>query len=509
MSTDEKIMYEPMLQGIPLSSIRAECRVDGDSTWHPLPVYRANSHCEHPHRNGGEEGWVSLATERGLSLRFRLPHTLGIRTACYRPSMRHPVETSIQDNVVSLHLPAPRYGVLEINDLDKAHGIPVFTIYILIDSPCDGPNPEDTDAVHCLAPGTHEPAELDWGAAKTLYFQPGLHVVKDNVIRLQSDHDLYLARGAVVRSRIEGENVENVKIYGQGILDGTHIERMPPSHGDEVSGMGQQGFVWISRSRNVILDGPTIYNPPFWNIVLNGTEQVRIRNHKAIAWLVNNDGVQPRSVRDLRVEHCFLKCNDDCIAIKSRRAVALESRDIVCSDLVLWNDTGGNPLEIGHTSQADVLENIVFRDIDIVHGCKGHSLDICIVDHSLVRNVLYENIYIEGYKCPFDVGIHVGKSMYSTDKVPGRVKNVRIHNLCSDGEPQGSTINGTGSELRYVDTGCLPVDPTVIQADGPLVENVVFSSLVWNYGQEGKEKKACCPDDMKLNIYNARDIVFE
>ncbi|NQW99254.1 hypothetical protein HQ447_01255, partial [bacterium] len=163
-------------------------------------------------------------------------------------------------------------------------------------------------------------------------------------------------------------------------------------------------------------------------------------------WKLNNDGVQPRSCTDLLVEKSFFKCADDCIAVKTRRAAAMESRRLMFRDLVLWNDLPGNAMEIGHTSQADLLEDVTFRDIEVVHGEGGnHTISMCIIDHSTVRNVLFDNIHVEGTKDK-DIGLRVTTSRYTTDEQRGRIDGVTIRNYFSDAGPQGSEISGYNDE---------------------------------------------------------------
>ena len=62
-------------------------------------------------------------------------------------------------------------------------------------------------------------------------------------------------------------------------------------------------------------------------------------------------------------------------------------------NVVIWNDAG-SALEIGHTSQGDLLENVRFENIEIARVASG-PCHICLIDHSTVQNVTYENIYAE------------------------------------------------------------------------------------------------------------------
>jgi len=68
------------------------------------------------------------------------------------------------------------------------------------------------------------------------------------------------------------------------------------------------------------------------------------------------------------------------------------SNNLAFRNLVLWNDRPGNAVEIGHTSQADILENVLFENIHVVHASvTGRKtkfvISISLIDHSLVRYI--------------------------------------------------------------------------------------------------------------------------
>jgi len=167
-----------------------------------------------------------------------------------------------------------------------------------------------------------------------------------------------------------------------------------------------------------------------------------ILNFKVLAWIVNDDGLQPRSVNDFTVEHCFIKSMDDCVAIKTRRAIGMVSRRLCFRDLVLWQDCA-HGLEIGHTSQADLLEDINFEDIEFVRG-GNNALSIHVMDHETVRNVTYNRIYLEGKPFYRFVGFEImgDPASYKTDADCGQIMNISITNLYFEGKPYPVKIFG-------------------------------------------------------------------
>ena len=437
------LVIDPPTDALPRAAFDVHVRPAGGGEWQPLPAYFATSMSKLTHAAGGAEGFVTFAFE-GAPVDVRLTLPAAVKKAVVRPVLRGAPVAAVDGRTVTFRMNEPRYLVVEVNYLSNADKTtPRFTAYVLADAPDrDAPRPDAAD-VKLIAPGRHTPADLAWGDKRVLCLAPGVHEVEGGKVALASGKTLYLAGGAVLKAGLVGDQVEDAAVRGRGILDGSALPRDP---GDWRSD-GEQGFVFLRRGRRITIDGPVIYNSPYWNIVAFGTANLTIRNHKALTWKVNNDGVQPRSVSDLLVEHCFLKCADDCIAVKTRRAAALESRRLVFRDLVLWNDLPGNPMEIGHTSQADLLSDVLFEKIAVVHGEseKSHTISMAIIDHSTVENVRYHDITVEGIKCA-DFGLRVETSRYTSDPERGRIRGVEIRDYVSDAGPQGGKIKGFNAE---------------------------------------------------------------
>jgi polygalacturonase len=191
-------------------------------------------------------------------------------------------------------------------------------------------------------------------------------------IRLRSRVDLHLAKGAVVRfvtdparylppvlTRWEGMELmgysplvyaldeESIAVTGEGTLDGGASEtawwpwkgRGPESQKpdrDRLFRMAEEGvpvaervfaegnrlrppFVEPYRCRNVLIEGVTITNAPFWVIHPVLSTNVTVRNVKVVSHGPNNDGCDPESSSDVLIEDSLFDTGDDCIALKSGR----------------------------------------------------------------------------------------------------------------------------------------------------------------------------------------------
>jgi polygalacturonase len=115
----------------------------------------------------------------------------------------------------------------------------------------------------------------------------------------------------------------------------------------------------------------------------------------------NDDGIDVVGSRNVLIDNCFIRTKDDCIAIKAgvNYFTDFESggnvKNVTVQNSVFWNGTWGNGLEIGFETRAGTMENIVFRNLDIIHVERGGTFTIHNGDRAVVKNVLYEDIHFE------------------------------------------------------------------------------------------------------------------
>ncbi|MGZ8867236.1 MAG: glycoside hydrolase family 28 protein [Thermoanaerobaculia bacterium] len=106
------------------------------------------------------------------------------------------------------------------------------------------------------------------------------------------------------RDRLLRQGEDNVpveqRVYGPG-----HFPRPP--------------FIETYRCRNVLIEGVTIRNAPFWVTHPTLSTNVTVRGVKVISHGPNNDGCDPESCRDVLIEDCLFDTGDDCIALKAGR----------------------------------------------------------------------------------------------------------------------------------------------------------------------------------------------
>ena len=78
-------------------------------------------------------------------------------------------------------------------------------------------------------------------------------------------------------------------------------------------------FIEPYRCKNVLIEGITIRNAPFWVMHPTLCTNVTVRGVQVISHGPNNDDCDPESSRDVLIENCMFDTGDDCIALKSGR----------------------------------------------------------------------------------------------------------------------------------------------------------------------------------------------
>jgi hypothetical protein len=301
-----------------------------------------------------------------------------------RPSSAK-IRARIEEGLIKFKLDRPRKLSVELNQEPDRHPLFVFANEV-------GPGPP--------APGT--PGVHHFAAGK---------VHKPGIIEVKSGESVYIAGGAVVEAAITGEKVEDVRIFGRGILDGTSTRSLPWPEGVRF-----RRLIHFRDSKNITLEGVTLSNGTTWQVVPVNCEDVNIRNIKIVSGNGSDDGIDVVRSRRVRIEDVFLRTKDDNVAVKSLFDYPPEVgvKDVLVTKSVLWNAEWGNALEIGFELRSAFVENVVFKDLDVIRVQRGAVLSIHNGDTSVVRNIRFEDIRIENADHKLmDVAIFL--SRYSAD----------------------------------------------------------------------------------------------
>lgn len=336
-----------------------------------------------------------------------------VKTARIRP-LSYNIPFNLKGNTITFTLANPSDISVEVNG-DIFHNLQLFS------------NPLETD----------KPFQ---GDPKTIYFGPGFHQM--DTLKMEIGQNLYLAGGAVLKTKVVCNRVHDVKIFGRGILLN-----------------GYRG-VEITFSSNISVHDLIFVNPTHYTIFGGQSDHLdinRIRSFSAKGW---SDGIDLMSCSDVQVDGVFLRTSDDCIALYGHRWEYYgDCRNVTVRNSTLWADvahpimmgTHGNP-ELG---KSEVLENLTFQNIDILNhdepqlnyqGCMA----INVSDENLARNIRFENIRVEDFERGqlFNLRVTYNKK-YAT--APGRgIENITFKDVTYQGKNANLSILEGYAENRGI-----------------------------------------------------------
>lgn len=193
---------------------------------------------------------------------------------------------------------------------------------------------------------------------------------------------------------IYGYGLHDVAITGKGLIDGNAMTTFATWRKDQKPAQARsrdmnhnnipvserrfgQGdwlrphLIQLYRCTGVTLEGVKIINSPFWCIHLLQCEDAVCRSLRYDAKLVNNDGIDHESSRNLLIEDIYFDNGDDNIAIKSGRDNDGWTTGIPCENIVIRNChfKGLHAVVIGSEMSGGV-RNVIIEDCDYAGYCK-------------------------------------------------------------------------------------------------------------------------------------------
>ena len=206
----------------------------------------------------------------------------------------------------------------------------------------------------------------------------------------------------------------------------------------------------MSNCTNVLVEGIIIKDSPCWSMPMFGCTKGTYRNVKQVCHRENSDGINIVNSRNILVEDCFLRNNDDGICIKTTSPPpAPESRNIRVRNCVIWNDRA---YAIGVTYETrNNISDVLFSNCDIIHDHGIGSIAIHMSDGATVSGVRFEDIRVEDTRNRL-VRFWIGKDFWGHDKQRGHIRGVMLRNVSVvDGPHARSEITGADATHRVED----------------------------------------------------------
>ena len=159
-------------------------------------------------------------------------------------------------------------------------------------------------------------------------------------------------------------------------------------------------FIQPLYCKNVLIEGITITNSPFWTVTPEFCENVTIKgltidNPKS----PNTDGINPSSCRYVHISDCHISVGDDCITIKSGKDLPGRTKATPAENYTITNCTmlsGHGGVVIGSEMSGDVkkivISNCVFDGTDRGIRIKTARGRGGVVEDIRVDNIVMKNI---------------------------------------------------------------------------------------------------------------------
>lgn len=153
-------------------------------------------------------------------------------------------------------------------------------------------------------------------------------------------------------------------------------------------------FIQFNRCENILLEGISILNSPFWVIHPYLSKNIVIRNVSVMAHGHNNDGVDPEMSQNILIENCIFDQGDDAIAVKSGRNQDAWRLNTPTKNLVMRNCTvkNGHQLMAIGSELSGGIENIFLDSCRVVEGAKLNHL--VFIKTNERRGGYVKNIYV-------------------------------------------------------------------------------------------------------------------
>ena len=324
---------------------------------------------------------------------------------------------AIHGHSLSFKVTSPKNLTVEIN------GEWVKSLHIFINSiETDLPDINDPDVVY-FGPGVHEVSSMVIGDNKTIYIAggavvkaviaPNQKVIGIEPSGLKNYNPVFILKG------------NNIKLRGRGIIDASGY----PVHGGN--------FLYLHGS-NISLDGIILLNSCGWTVPVRQCDKVVINDIKLLGYRANSDGIDICNSSNVTVENCFIRTNDDLVAIKSWEHQG-PVNNIVIKNCVLWNQLA-HALTIGSELRENI-SNVLFIDNDIIHDTgREWSMRIFQADSSTVQQVRFQNIRADDSHRL--ISLWIDKDISSFTKTLGYIKNVTFDNINAAGSPLTIELHG-------------------------------------------------------------------
>lgn len=226
-----------------------------------------------------------------------------------------------------------------------------------------------------------------------------------------------------------GVDVEDVVIYGPGVINGNASKADWWDNPKVMRGAFRPRLFFISHCRNIALQGVKFCNSPSWTLHPYFSNQLRFVNLTVEnpADSPNTDGLDPESCRDVEILGVRFSLGDDCIAVKSGkiymgRKHKTPSENIRIRQCLMENGHGA--VTLGSEMAGGVVnltvEDCIFRHTDRglrIKTRRGRGRD------AVLNNITFRNLTLDHVMTPLVINAFYfcdpdGKTRYVQSREP-------------------------------------------------------------------------------------------
>lgn len=354
---------------------------------------------------------------------------------------------------------------------------PRHALLIFVDPPeTDVPDRNDSRNVETIRVGDSIEVVHSKLTSDKLYvvFDEGIHKWGDKQnesyqgykLPYVSNKKIYIPGGAYVIGTFSGEDIQNTKLYGRGVLSACGLNRLAGPKSIPYSFVHQGG-----TAKNQIVEGLVSTDPPHFHHVFRG--QVHADNLKMMGWWHQTDGIVNGD--ESTVENCFIKTNDDYIKLYSQNSIYRNN--------TFFHQVNGAPFQLCWSNQRGSGNYI--EDTYIVYSIyaseKNDRLNTAVINSrngsgGVTENNTWNGLFI-------DNGCHKLIGLNGSNKLGTVFRNFTIRNIEVNSGDKSGPQNG-GSYFSNLPVGNFQN----IRIDNFITDGVLVSEITDNRSEDGNGK---------------------
>lgn len=343
----------------------------------------------------------------------------------------------INDKMLRFKIHKPGQNITIVGDGDYQKGDVLHLFFNNVDDPEPAVDPEKKAAGGYFYDRT----------TKTYYFGPGYYDLSDThggVITASVGRTIYIAGGAVLNGQVTMTG-DGGSVKGHGI-----VIQSKDNVGSQLN---------VNTCTGGEVDGPVFYRYKVggWQTTYTYSSNMTFRNMKVICVYGGcTDGMDFQGCHDLSFDNCFVRANDDAIAVKGLCSGdpkdAPPEKNLSFNNVQIWSSANGG-FNLGAETTC-FYENIKFTNCEVLYSFDGiglngsmddrSALNICALHGTYFKDILYENIYVN--RCERLIGVSFKDSFwYGTiqgDQTwPGDISGITYRNIVCPNNTKGNISN--------------------------------------------------------------------